>query len=65
MPKELHDELEARADKLIEKGELKKEDKDAYVFGTMDKIQKQHDAKEKRKKDKTVAKESLPLHARW
>jgi hypothetical protein len=44
MPKALHDKLERSARKAGLKGERK----DAYVYGTMDKIEKQRHEKEKR-----------------
>lgn len=46
MPKEIHDKLEKQAK---DKG-LKGTAKDAYVYGTLNKIEKAHKAKEAGKK---------------
>jgi len=45
MPKELHDKLEKQAQKMGLKGERK----DAYVYGTMRKVEDMHKKKGKKK----------------
>ena len=45
MPKELHDKLEKQAKKMGLKGERK----DAYVYGTMRKVEGMHKKKGKKK----------------
>ena len=46
MPKELHDKLERQAEKMGLSGERK----DAYVYGTMRKVEEMHGNKKKSKK---------------
>ena len=43
MPKQLHKKLAKSADKLVRAGEMKKKKKDAYVYGTMSKMNKMKD----------------------
>lgn len=39
MPKEIHNKLVKQAKKLIKQGKLKKTNEDAYVYGTLNKIE--------------------------
>lgn len=40
MPKKIHEKLVRAANKLIKAGKMKSTNKDAYVYGTLNKIEK-------------------------
>lgn len=40
MPKAIHDKLKRQAEKMIREGKLKSAKKNAYIYGTLSKIEK-------------------------